>query len=487
MNTRFVLRREEPENGLLMIPLFEKEGVPEIVSKETRAAISLIEEKEFSGKVSQQILIREKKKKILLYGLGERKEFAFEKLRIAGATLSKKALETSEEKISAFVPKEIDEKEGVIALVQGILLYSYRFDKYVTKKENSIEVKEVNIVSKESEKELSKAISYAIASSECTNFARDISNESGEEGLPEKIAEKIINEAKANGVKARELSEKELRKQGWNALLAVSSGSIHSPKVIVLEYAPPGKEKEKPIVLVGKGITFDSGGISIKPSENMEKMKHDKSGAAAVAAATICCSRLKIPERVIAVIPLCENLPSGSALKPGDVLKSFSGKTIEVINTDAEGRLILADALAYAVKELNPRALIDVATLTGGVVVALGDVCIGMMGTSKQLMEKIREAGEKEWERVWELPLYKEYEEKIKSQVADIKNIGGTRGEASSIIGGIFLKNFVKETPWVHLDIAGTAWTEKNDKYSQSGATGVGTRLLTRMIAEEIK
>jgi leucyl aminopeptidase len=237
-------------------------------------------------------------------------------------------------------------------------------------------------------------------------------------------------------------------------------------------------------VLVGKGITFDSGGISIKPSQNMEKMKHDKSGAAAVAGAIAACARLRLPVHVIGVCPLAENMPSGSASKPGDVVKAMNGKTIEIVNTDAEGRLLLADALAYAVSEFKPKAVIDLATLTGACVVALGDVYSGVMGNDDKFLHRLRDAGEKESERCWHLPLDKDYDEKIKSSCADIKNVGGPMGEAGAIAGGVFLKNFVGETPWAHVDIAGTAWAEKEKAYYSLGATGVGVRLLARMLKE---
>jgi leucyl aminopeptidase len=233
-------------------------------------------------------------------------------------------------------------------------------------------------------------------------------------------------------------------------------------------------------VLVGKGLTFDSGGISIKPAANMEDMKMDMSGGATVLGTMQALAYLRYPRRVVGLVPASENLPSGTAVKPGDILRAMSGKTVEVINTDAEGRLILADALSYAVQELKPACMIDLATLTGAVVIALGSQATGMMGTDEAMMARLREAGEHTAERVWQLPMFEEYSKQIKSDFADIKNTGGR--EAGSIIGGAFLKEFVGDTPWVHLDIAGTAWTHENKPYVPKGSTGVGIRLLVETL-----
>jgi leucyl aminopeptidase len=262
-------------------------------------------------------------------------------------------------------------------------------------------------------------------------------------------------------------------------LLGVAQGSVQPPVLIMLEHTPNGKT-EAPIVLVGKGITFDSGGISIKPAANMEDMKMDMAGGAAVLGAMQALARLQYPRRVIGLVPASENLPSGTAIKPGDILRAMSGKTVEVINTDAEGRLILADAISYAVEKLKPACIIDLATLTGAVVVALGSQATGMMGTDSAMMDRLSAAGERTAERVWPLPMFEEYSKQIKSDFADIKNTGGR--EAGSIIGGAFLKEFVGDTPWVHLDIAGTAWTRDGKPYVPKGATGVGIRLLVDVL-----
>lgn len=259
-------------------------------------------------------------------------------------------------------------------------------------------------------------------------------------------------------------------------VIGVCQGSARPPRFIILEYGPASK---KPVVLVGKGVTFDTGGISIKPSANMAEMKMDMSGAAAVIGAFEAVARLKLPVHLIGLIPAVENMPSGSAVRPGDILRHFNGKTSEVDNTDAEGRLILADALAYAEK-YKPAAVIDLATLTGAVVVALGHVATGMMGNDEDLMKKLKASGEQTYERVWQLPLFEEYEKLIKSDVADVKNVGGRW--AGSITAALFLKKFTGTYNWAHLDIAGTAILEEAQEYIPKGGSGVGVRLLTNFL-----
>jgi len=263
------------------------------------------------------------------------------------------------------------------------------------------------------------------------------------------------------------------------ALLGVAQGALKDepPRFIVMEYMPNGA-KEAPIVFVGKGITFDSGGISIKPADGMEKMKYDMAGAGAVIGAMRAVASLQLPINVVGLVPTTENMPGGDAIHPGDVLKSMSGITIEVINTDAEGRLILADALTYA-ERYKPRAVVDLATLTGACVIALGNTAIGLMTNNDELGERVRAAGERAAERTWKLPMWDEYADQIKSDIADIKNSGGRA--AGTITAAHFLAKFAKSYPWVHLDIAGTAWEEKGKAYVPKGATGIGVRLLVEL------
>jgi leucyl aminopeptidase len=294
---------------------------------------------------------------------------------------------------------------------------------------------------------------------------------------PTYLAEQAQALGRAHGFAVTVLGPAELRAEGMGALLAVSQGSAQEPRFMVLEYRGAGDAA--PVVLVGKGITFDSGGISIKPAANMEEMKYDMSGAAAVLGTFETLGRLRPALNVVGLISSSENLPSGTAVKPGDVIKSHFGKTIEIVNTDAEGRLVLCDALSYA-RRYKPAAVIDAATLTGAVVIALGNQASAVMGNDEALAAEVRDAGERAGERCWPLPLWDEYRDLVKSDIADVKNSGG-RG-AGSIAGGWFLREFVEGYPWVHLDIAGTAYTETESAFQSKGPTAFGVRLFSEFL-----
>jgi leucyl aminopeptidase len=285
--------------------------------------------------------------------------------------------------------------------------------------------------------------------------------------------------AKKQNLKVSVLGEKELKQKNFNALLAVAQGSQSKPGLVVLEHNPKGTKKT--VALVGKGVTFDSGGINLKSSGGLEDMKMDMSGAAAVAATLITASKLKLKTKIIGVIPIVENMPSGSAARPGDVVKSYDGKSVEIGNTDAEGRLILIDAISYAIKKYKPDTLIDMATLTGACVVALGEKIAGVFSSDDDLASSIVKSGEKTHERCWHMPLPDDYKELIKSDIADIKNIGSSRW-GGAITAALFLSEFVKDTPWAHIDIAGPAFTKKATDYCGSGGTGFGVRLLCELL-----
>ena len=296
------------------------------------------------------------------------------------------------------------------------------------------------------------------------------------------MAQKAQEIARRKKVSCNILDKDKMKEMGMNALLAVASGSSEEPKFIILEYAG-GKKSAAPVVLVGKGLTFDSGGISLKPADKMDEMKTDMSGGAAVMGVIMAAADLQLPLNITALIPATENMPGGTAYKPGDIIKSYSGKTIEILNTDAEGRLILADALAYSL-EFKPAAIIDVATLTGACVVALGDDIIGMLGTDVKLKKEMDKAAQTTGELVWELPLWESYHELIKSDIADYKNSGGRT--AGAITAAAFLSKFVGDAPWVHLDIAGPAWTSKDKTYIPKGASGVAVRLLVEFLCNRV-
>ena len=306
---------------------------------------------------------------------------------------------------------------------------------------------------------------------EAQNEARSLVSLPGNVLTPTRLAERAESLTE-HGLRVETWDAERLRSEGFGALLAVSKGSEEPPRFIIMEHRG---NRGAPVALVGKGITFDSGGISLKPSKGMEEMKYDMAGAAAVIGTLQTLAVLKSPQRVIGLVPSAENLPSGDAVKPGDVIRGASGRSIEVINTDAEGRLILSDALTYATR-LSPTAIVDIATLTGGCVVALGKQAAGLMSNNDALAQQLLEASDRTGERTWRLPLWKEYRSQLDSDIADIKNSGGR--DASPITAGKFLEEFVEGTPWAHLDIAGTAWVEKEAGYQPKGATGFGVRLL---------
>lgn len=470
---------------------FVFEGEPlSLAGEEGKIAQAAMQGKEFEAKEGTQLLIRSAKGKRLLLGMGKEKEFAIDALRVAAARAAVLARDAGAKSVRfAYSKQAVSAAKGVRAYAQaiteGMLLSLYKFDKYKTgeeaQKEREKKLEAACIECSPAEKEqVWQAIKYASIVCEAANFARDVGNEAGEGALPEAIAKKVSKMARESGIRCRVLGRKECEREKMGLYLSVAAGSAHKSAFVVLEYSP--RSAKGCVCLVGKGVTFDSGGISLKPSRDMEKMKHDKCGAGAVYGAVLAAAKLKLALRVVGITPLAENLPSGSATKPGDIVRAANGKTVEVINTDAEGRLMLADALLYAQK-YKPDAIVDLATLTGAVAVALGAQAAGVLGNNAQLAGRLKKAGEEAHERVWELPLWKEYYEVIKGEFADIKNVGD--GEAGTITAAAFLGNFVEKTPWAHVDIAATGYSYKPKGYNmQVGATGFGVRLLARMLSE---
>ncbi|MFQ6122073.1 MAG: leucyl aminopeptidase, partial [Dehalococcoidales bacterium] len=371
------------------------------------------------------------------------------------------------------------------AVTEGALLGLYSFRKHITKEDDKLgEIKQLLIVgSDEVKPQLEEGSQKGKILAEATNLARDMVNEPANYMTPNHMAEMAIKLAESYGLEVSILEQKQMAELGMGALLGVAQGSQQPPKFIVLRYRGSDSE-ETNVALVGKGITFDSGGISIKPSEGLAEMKGDMAGGAAVMAAISAIAQLKPKINVAAIVPATENLPSGNALKPGDILTAMNGKTIEIITTDAEGRLILVDALAYA-RKLGAKFIIDVATLTGACRVALADVCSGAFGNNQELVDKVIAAGTEAGELIWQMPMYDEYKEQLKSDVADIKNVGGRYGGA--ITGAKFLAEFINDIPWVHLDIAGTNLSEKERGYLVKGATGVPVRTLVNLILSLVR
>ncbi len=365
-------------------------------------------------------------------------------------------------------------------IVFGALLQSYRFNKYFVKKstDKNILVNEINFLTKKTA-DSQKHFSDLNILAKNIFMVRDLVSEPSNILNPETYS-KLCSEIKIKGLEIEVLGEKEMAKLGMNSLLGVGVGSEKESKLVVFKYNG-GKKGQAPLAFVGKGVTFDTGGISIKPANNMEDMKTDMAGSAVVVGLMKNLAERKAKINAVGVIGLVENMPSGTAQRPGDVVKSMSGQTIEVINTDAEGRLVLADALHYTNTKFKPQLIVDLATLTGAIIVALADVYAGLFSNDDKLSTMLKECGETTGERVWRLPLGEEYDEMINSDIADMKNVGSGRG-AGSITAAQFLQRFVGETKWAHLDIAGVAWKGKGDAMAHKGATGFGVKLLNELV-----
>jgi len=348
--------------------------------------------------------------------------------------------------------------------------------------EDKNDLNQVRILIKNDLKNNQKIIHDSSIVSDAVIFSRNISNLPPNDCSPKDLANFSAALSKNQKIKVRVIEKEEMEPYGLGGILAVGKGSSSSPKLIIIEYSGSTKN-EKPIVIVGKAVTFDTGGISIKPSEKMDEMKYDKCGGCNVLGIMKAVSDLNLNSNLIGMIPAVENMPSGNSYRPGDIIKMYNRKTVEVLNTDAEGRIILADALAFAVKTFAPKAIIDMATLTGAAIIALGTNVAALVGNNKELVTKIIDFSNQTGEKIWELPLYDEYKEQVKSSTADMKNIGGR--SAGAITAAAFLSNFVEDTPWIHLDIAGTAWNQEGTKektYNPKGATGFGIRTIVKYI-----
>ena len=422
-------------------------------------------------------------KKLILAGLGEEDHVDEEVLRNVLGNAVKTASKLGDKKIIFSLGEDLEKKMCPIALGQslaeGTQMALYRFDKYKSNEKKQEEMQEIFLVKKYEVEDglIERGVQRGVALANAVNLARDLVNEPGNGMTPTGLADVAKKVAIKHGMKIDVLEKAEMEKLGMNALLGVAKGSAEPAKLIVIEYNGGNPQDEK-IALIGKGITFDAGGISIKPAQGMEEMKDDMAGGAAVIGAMDAIGALKPEINIIAVIPACENLPSGTAQKPGDVVKSMSGKTIEIINTDAEGRLILIDAITYAIQK-GADKVIDIATLTGACVVALGHVTTGALTNNEALWLQVKEAATRAGDKIWQMPAFEEYKELIKSDIADIKNSGGRWG--GTITAGLFIGSFVENKPWVHIDIAGTVSAQKNRGYRIKGPTGVGVRMLAHL------
>ena len=447
---------------------------------------------DFRGKAGETLLLYPSgatvaAERLLLVGVGKAEGLTAERLRQAGGTAAKQALRLRLRQLAALLPLEalsvaaLGVPDAVRALAEGVVLGAYRFDMLKTAKadEPAVALEECRLLAEADDAAaLVEAARLGEVAARAENYARTLGNLPGNVATPSYLAEQAQQLAAERGLRCTVLGPEELRAEGMGALLAVAAGSAQEPRLIVLEHRG-GADDARPLVLLGKGLTFDSGGISIKPAASMEEMKFDMSGGAAVLAALGAVAELGLPVNVVGVVPSSENLLAGAAMKPGDILTSLLGTTIEVVNTDAEGRLILADALGY-LRRFQPAAVVDAATLTGACVIALGHQASAVMGNDDALVEELRRAGERSGERVWPLPMLEEYREQLKSDYADLKNTGGRA--AGAITAGWFLREFVGEFAWAHLDVAGTAHGEGKLPYLTKGSTGVPTRLFIEWV-----
>jgi leucyl aminopeptidase len=480
----------QTEADAIVVNLFEGVGQPGgatgAVDKLLDGAItSLISRGEIKGKFEEVSIVhtfgRLPARIVAIAGLGKREDFDIDKVRRVTGQFCRALRKLNCHKIATVLhgagAGNIDIEASAQAIAEGAVLGLYGFNRY--KKPECEDVDEIFLVAREREKVsiLEPAVVKGKSIAEATNLARDMANEPANYMTPSRMAETARELADRYDLGYRVFDQKEMEGMGMGALLGVAKGSSQPPKLITLTYKGDERSQEA-IGFLGKGITFDSGGISIKPSDGMGDMKADMAGAASVIAALAAIAQSKPKINVTGIVPATENLPSGTALKPGDILKAMNGKTIEVISTDAEGRLILADALSYAVKQgLSP--LIDLATLTGACRVALGLSYSGLFGNDQKWIGEVLKAAERTGERMWHMPMPEEYKEQIKSEIADVKNTGNRYGGA--ITAALFLAEFVDKTPWVHIDIAGPRLSQKESGYVVKGATGVGVRTLVEL------
>jgi leucyl aminopeptidase len=454
------------------------------VDKQTGGAIGrVLAAGDFTGKKDEMAALYPPgpASRVLLVGLGKPEEVDRSAIRRAAAVAAKRArglgVPRAAFHLSAEARGKISSAEAGQMIAEGLAQGAWQYSEMKRpSEEKKPPVERFDVLAHDGPAELIQGHRRGEAIGAGQTFARGLQVLPGNVATPTYIANVARELARRHGFEVAILDKAAITKEKMGALLCVAQGSAEEPRFIALQYK--GSD-EPPVVLIGKGVTFDTGGISIKPAQNMEDMKYDMSGAAAVLGTFEMLGRLKPRVHVVGLIPSTENMPSGTAIKPGDVVTSHLGKTIEVINTDAEGRLILVDALSYA-RRYNPAAVVDIATLTGAIVVALGHSATGLMGTDDDLVQELRDAGDRADERVWPLPLWDDYRDLMKSDIADLKNSGGR--PAGSISAGWFLREFVDGFPWAHLDIAGTAYTDREDTTRVKGPTGVGVRLFSEFV-----
>ena len=484
----------EVATPLLVIPWFEEErampGAAEVDGRMAGAVGVLLDRGDFRGRKDEYALLYPREgeiraQRVLLVGLGKREKFGAEPLRRALGNAVRQAQRVGVGELAVLLPEPlagVDAERLGQAAGEAVTLAAWEFRELKSQPPEEgprVEITALALLAGGAARaDVERGARVGEIAARGENLARELAARPGNVATPSHLASVAEELGRRHGFAVTVLDREAMQAEGMGALLAVARGTDEEPRFIVIG-SMRGREGEPPVVLVGKGVTFDSGGISLKPAQNMEEMKYDMSGAAAVLGALQAIAELDLRINVVGLIPSAENLPSGKALKPGDVVRSHLGKTIEVVNTDAEGRLLLADALSYA-RRFRPAAVVDAATLTGACTIALGHHAIGLMGNDDALIAAVREAGERSGERCWVLPLWDEYRAQLDSDVADIKNTGGR--PAGTITAGWFLKEFATEFPWAHLDIAGTAYRDEVPPYLRKGPTGVPTRLFVEWL-----
>jgi len=482
------LTLEKVATELLVVPISLSDG-PSELSDLNRAVDGEVERAlsrgECTGKKYESFIVKTiddswSADRLLLIGMGEERPFSVSRLREVASAAALVGRRCRINDMAFAVPDSINTEIGVQAVAEGLTLGEFSPDLY--KAENDQEpssLRSLQVVSTHDDSELiENAVARGRILGECSNLAKRLANEPGNKLSPSILAEQALEILKGTSLEIDVLDEDSIRELGMGLLLGIAQGSVEPPRVIVMRHEPTGVTDGPVLALIGKGVTFDSGGISLKPAESMERMKEDMSGGAAVICAMRAISQLNPSLRVIGIVPTTENMPGGRAVKPGDVLYGASGTTVEVINTDAEGRLILADALWYAM-ELGATHLVDVATLTGGCIVALGNTTSGLFGAPDSWVNTVRDIANQAGDRVWPMPVFDDYSEQLRSDIADVANVGGR--PASAITAAMFLKRFTDGRPWAHLDIAGTAWSEENSAHQKKGPTGVAVRTLVEL------
>jgi leucyl aminopeptidase len=474
------IKEKECACDALIIPFSEGEALlSKNLDQATLRLIKRVFSKEFRGKLSEVLLIPAPEgiepQRILLVGLGKKADLSTEKARQAGGKAAVYLREMGIKKIALSADALSHFGISPADFLEGFLLALYTFKKY-TGEGDTGKIDSFVVLSRENRK-LRDDMMRAKSTASAVEFARDLINTPANDMTPTDLAHAALS-LKQRNLSVNVLEKTDVRKLGMGAYLSVAHGSDEAPKLIILHYRGA---VGPPLVLIGKSITFDSGGLSLKPADGMEKMKYDMAGGAAVLGIFKAVTELKPAVHLIGILPATENVIGGCASKPGDVVKAINGKTIEIISTDAEGRMTLADALGYA-QRFKPKAIVDIATLTGACSIALGNQAIAIMGNNRELIDKMIKSGHNTYERVWEMPLFEEYKDCLKSDIADLKNTGGKSG--SLVSSASFLAEFAGDAPWVHLDIAGTAWLEKEKPYAPKGASGIGVRLLLNFLKE---